>query len=90
ATILIPKYLGGAFTTLPEFINHRFDQQTRFLVVLLFMVGYGLITIPSVLYSGSIAVLQIFDIPKMFGITFEQSIWIIVWVIGIVGTLYAI
>lgn len=90
ATILLPKYLGGAFTTLPEFINHRFDQQTRFLVVLLFMVGYGLITIPSVLYSGSIAVLQIFDIPKMFGITFEQSIWIIVWVIGIVGTLYAI
>lgn len=89
-TILLPKYLGGAFTTLPEFINNRFDQQTRMLVVLLFMVGYGLITIPSVLYSGSIAVLQIFDIPKMFGITFEQAIWVLVWVIGIIGTLYAI
>lgn len=90
ATILLPKYLGGAFTTLPEFINNRFDQQTRFLIVLLFMIGYGFITIPSVLYSGSLAVLQIFDIPHMFGITYNQSIWIIVWIIGIIGMLYAI
>lgn len=90
ATILLPKYLGGAFTTLPEFINNRFDKQTRLLIVLLFMVGYGFITIPSVLYSGSLAVLQIFDIPNMFHITYEQSIWAIVWVIGIIGMLYAI
>ena len=90
ATILLPKYLGGAFTTLPEFINNRFDKQTRLLIVLLFMVGYGFITIPSVLYSGSLAVLQIFDIPHMFHITYEQSIWVIVWVIGISGMLYAI
>ncbi|MCE7782278.1 solute:sodium symporter family transporter [Staphylococcus xylosus] len=90
ATILLPKYLGGAFTTLPEFINNRFDKQTRLLIVLLFMVGYGFITIPSVLYSGSLAVLQIFDIPNMFHITYEQSIWVIVWVIGIIGMLYAI
>ncbi|MGW7977116.1 solute:sodium symporter family transporter [Staphylococcus xylosus] len=90
ATILLPKYLGGAFTTLPEFINNRFDKQTRLLIVLLFMVGYGFITIPSVLYSGSLAVLQIFDIPNMFHITYEQSIWVIVWIIGIIGMLYAI
>ncbi|WP_323703719.1 solute:sodium symporter family transporter [Mammaliicoccus sp. Dog046] len=90
ATILLPKYLGGAFTTLPEFLNTRFDQQTRFLIVLLFMVGYGFITIPSVLYSGSLAVLQIFDIPHMFGITYQQSIWIVVWIIGIIGMLYAV
>lgn len=90
ATILLPKYLGGAFTTLPEFINNRFDQQTRLLIVLLFMIGYGFITIPSVLYSGSLAVLQIFNIPQMFGITYEQSIWVIVWIIGIIGMLYAI
>ncbi|SCU26437.1 symporter YidK [Staphylococcus xylosus] len=90
ATILLPKYLGGAFTTLPEFINNRFDKQTRLLIVLLFMVGYGFITIPSVLYSGSLAVLQIFDIPNMFHITYEQSIWVIVWIIGIIGMLYAV
>ncbi|WP_152655217.1 solute:sodium symporter family transporter [Oceanobacillus sp. CFH 90083] len=90
ALVLLPRYLGGAFTTLPEFINNRFDQGTRLLIVLLFMLGYGLITIPSVLYSGSIAVLQLFDIPSMFGITFEQSMWLVVWIIGIIGSIYAI
>ncbi|MGX5789584.1 solute:sodium symporter family transporter [Staphylococcus equorum] len=88
--ILLPRYLKGAFTTLPEFLNDRFDQGTRLLVVMLFMFGYGLVTIPSVLYSGAIAVLQFFDIPSMLGITFEQSMWLSVWVIGIIGSLYAI
>lgn len=90
ALVLLPRYLGGAFTTLPEFINNRFDRGTRVQVVMLFMFGYGLVTIPSVLYSGSIAVIQLFDIPGIFGITFEQSMWIVVWVIGIIGSIYAI
>lgn len=90
ALVLLPKYLGGAFTTLPGFINERFDQGTRIQIVMLFMLGYGLVTIPSVLYSGSIAVLQLFDIPSIFGITFEQSMWIVVWIIGIIGSIYAI
>ncbi|RBA02374.1 solute:sodium symporter family transporter [Staphylococcus arlettae] len=88
--ILLPRYLKGAFTTLPEFLNDRFDQGTRLLVVILFMFGYGLVTILSVLYSGAIAVLQFFDIPSMLGITFEQSMWLSVWVIGIIGSVYAI
>lgn len=90
ALILLPRYLKGAFTTLPEFLNNRFNQGTRLLVVMLFMLGYGLVTIPSVLYSGSIAVLQFFDIPSMLGITFEQSMWLSVWIIGIIGSIYAI
>jgi SSS family solute:Na+ symporter len=90
SVILLPKYLGGAFTTLPQFINNRFDKGTRLLIVFLFMLGYGLITIPAVLYSGSIAVLQLFDIPSMLGITFEQSMWVVVWIVGIIGSIYAI
>lgn len=88
--VFLPRYLKGSFTTLPEFLNERFDQGTRLLVVMLFMFGYGLVTIPSVLYSGSIAVLQFFDIPSMLGITFEQSMWLSVWIIGIIGSIYAI
>lgn len=90
ALVLLPRYLGGAFTTLPGFINNRFDQGTRVLIVMLFMLGYGLVTIPSVLYSGSIAVLQLFDVPGLLGISFEQSMWLVVWIIGIIGSLYAL
>lgn len=90
ALILLPRYLGGSFTTLPEFINDRFDQGTRLQIVFLFMLGYGFVTIPSVLYSGAIAVLQLFDVPSALGITFEQSMWLTVWIIGIIGSCYAI
>ena len=54
------------------------------------MLGYGLVTIPSVLYSGSIAVLQLFDIPAMFDISYSKSIALTIVVIGSVGGVYAI
>ena len=50
AFVFLPRYLAGAFTTLPEFLNQRFDDGVRRLTVILFMLGYGLVTIPSVLY----------------------------------------
>ena len=49
AFIFLPRYLAGAFSTLPEFLNDRFDGDVRRLTVILFMLGYGLVTIPSVL-----------------------------------------
>jgi SSS family solute:Na+ symporter len=55
ALIFLPRYLAGAFSTLPEFLNDRFDDTVRRMNVVLFIVGYTLVTIPSVLYSGSIA-----------------------------------
>ncbi len=36
------------------------------------------------------AILQVFDIPNMLGITFEQAMWLSVWTIGIIGSIYAI
>lgn len=90
ALILLPRYLGGAFTTLPQFIQDRFDENVRKLVVLLFMLGYVLVTIPSTLYSGALGVLQLFDFPTLTGLSYNQSIWLMVWIIGILGALFAV
>ena len=90
AFVFLPRYLAGAFSTLPEFLNNRFDDDVRRLTVVLFMFGYGLVTIPSVLYSGSIAVLQLFDIPAMFDISYSKSVALTIVVIGSVGGVYAI
>ena len=48
AFIFLPRYLAGAFTTLPQFLCDRFDDSVRRMTVILFMVGYGLVTIPGV------------------------------------------
>ena len=90
ALILLPKYLRGAFTTLPEFLNARFDDDVRRLSVLLFMLGYGLITIPSVLYSGSIAVLRLFDVPALLNVDYSTALVITILFIGCIGSVYAI
>lgn len=90
AFIFLPRYLAGAFTTLPEFLSSRFDDDVRRLTVILFMVGYGLITIPSVLYSGSIAVMLLFDVPGLFAISYGQGLFLTILTVGGIGALYAI
>ena len=90
ALIFLPRYLAGAFTTLPEFLNNRFDDDVRRMTVVLFLVGYGLITIPSVLYSGSIAVLKLFDVPALLGVSYPQGLLITIVSIGCLGAAYAV
>ncbi|MEM7705933.1 MAG: solute:sodium symporter family transporter [Pseudomonadota bacterium] len=90
ALIFLPRYLAGAFTTLPEFLKNRFDDDVRRMSVILFMVGYGLVTIPSVLYSGSIAVLQLFDVPSLLDLSYSRALVLTIVAIGCVGAVYAI
>ena len=90
AYIFLPRYLAGAFTTLPEFLCNRFDEDVRRLLVILFMFGYGLVTIPAVLYSGSIAVLMLFDLPSILNISYSQSLAITIVMIGSIGAVYAV
>ena len=90
AFIFLPRYLAGAFSTLPEFLNDRFDGDVRRLTVILFMLGYGLVTIPSVLYSGSIAVIQLFDVPALFNLSYGTALAVTIVVIGSIGAVYAV
>ncbi|WP_214759894.1 solute:sodium symporter family transporter [Exiguobacterium sp. s129] len=90
ALFLLPRFLGIGISTIPEFLSQRYDEDVRRLTVLLFLLGYMCVTIPSMLYSGGLAVLQLFDVPALLGISFEQSLWIVVWFIEIIGAIYAI
>ncbi|MGO1454451.1 MAG: solute:sodium symporter family transporter [Alkalibacterium gilvum] len=90
ATLLLPRYLRQGITTIPDFIEARFDKGTKQFVTLLFLVSYVVNMLPITLYSGAVAMSQIFSIEEIFGITYAQGIWVMVWVIGIVGAIYAI
>ncbi|SDC81803.1 solute:Na+ symporter, SSS family [Exiguobacterium indicum] len=90
AIYLLPKFLGLGISTLPEYLSHRYDETVRRMTVLLFLLGYMCVTIPSMLYSGGIAVLQLFNVPELFGLSYTQSLWLVVWVVGIIGAIYAI
>ncbi len=90
ALFLVPRYLKQGITTIPEFIESRFDAGTRKFITILFLISYIVNMLPITLYSGAIAMGQIFNISEVFGITQVQGIWLMVWVIGIIGAIYAI
>ncbi|TGV02257.1 solute:sodium symporter family transporter [Flavivirga rizhaonensis] len=90
AIYLLPKYMRSGITTIPQFIQERFDAQTKSILSILFLVAFGIVLLPTILYSGSLAFSTMFDLPKTLGISQSAVIWLCVWSIGIIGSIYAI
>ena len=82
ALIFLPRYLASGFTTTPAFLEKRFDKTTRSMVSGLFLFGYVTVLLPVVLYTGSLAVIGIFDL--------DLPLWQVVVGIGALGSAYAV
>ena len=82
ALVFLPRYLASGFTTTPAFLEKRFDKTTRSMVSGLFLFGYVTVLLPVVLYTGSLALIGMFDL--------NLSLWFVVSIIGILGSSYAI
>ena len=82
ALLFLPTYLASGFTTTPAFLEKRFDKMTRSMVSGLFLFGYVTVLLPVVLYTGSLALITMFDL--------NISIWVVAAAIGLLGSSYAI
>ncbi|WP_243387503.1 solute:sodium symporter family transporter [Bacillus kexueae] len=90
ALYLLPRYLKGGITTIPDFLEERYDFGTKQIVTILFLFGYVFNLLPPILYSGAVAISAIFDVPELLGVSRTTALWITVWSIGIIGSIYAI
>ncbi|WP_419689947.1 solute:sodium symporter family transporter [Burkholderia theae] len=90
ALFFLPRYLRGGFTTLPQFLEERYDAGTRRIVSALFIIGYTLVVNPSGLYLGAITFNQIFGVDKLFGLSYPATITVLVVASGAIGALYAV
>lgn len=90
AIFLLPRYLKGGLTTVPQFLSKRFDVTTKTITSALFLTGYVVVLLPVILYSGSVAVSGMFNVPELLNVSNTQALWICIWGIGIVGSIYAI
>ncbi|SFZ94309.1 solute:Na+ symporter, SSS family [Flaviramulus basaltis] len=90
AFVLLPKYLKSGIATIPQFLENRYGKSTKTIVSLLFLLGYAISMLPTVLYSGALAINTMFDIPESLGMDAESTLWVTVWTIGIIGSIYAI
>jgi SSS family solute:Na+ symporter len=90
AIYFVPKYLKMGLTTIPQYLENRFDGFTRTLVALFLMVSFVVTLLPIVLYTGAINLESIFNISEVFGVSKSEGIWFTVLAVGILGSIYAI
>ena len=82
ALLFLPRYLASGFTTTTAFLEERFDRQTRQIVAGLFLLGYIIVLLPTVLYTGALAMQSIFGV--------SYPLWTVITAIGLIGSAYAI
>ena len=90
ALYLLPRYLKSGLTTIPQFLSERFDVTTKTLTSALFLTGYVVVLLPTILYSGSLAISTMFDVPELLGVSEKVALWVCIWGIGVIGSIYAV
>jgi SSS family solute:Na+ symporter len=87
---ILPVYFRAGIVTTPDFLEIRYDTATKRIVSVIFLIGYVTNLLPSVLYSGAVALNGLFRFSDALGVGYWTGIWILVWGIGSVGCLYII
>jgi SSS family solute:Na+ symporter len=91
ALFFLPRFLKGGVATVPEYLEIRFDHRTRMIASLIFLAAYAVILLPIILYTGATGLIGILDVQSLFGLESEtQTLWLIVWVVGLIGAMYAL
>ena len=90
ALFFIPKYFKLGISTIPEFLESRFDRATRVIVSFIFLVAYIVTMLPLVLYAGSVAMERIFGLTALMGGNRFMATTVMCVALGIIGGIYAI
>ena len=85
----IPIYFKTGIRTIPDFLEKRYDKQTKTLVSVVFLFSYIINLLPSVLYGGAVAFSNLIDLSG-FHLSYWESIWVFVWIMGLIGSIYTI
>ena len=90
AIYFLPKFLKSGITTVPQFLEQRFDKRTQTLANSIFLTAYALLLIPIILYSGAKGLINIMDLKAITGIENDYTLLQITCVgIGVAGMIYA-
>lgn len=101
ALFFLPRFLKAGITTVPQFLENRFDKPTQTLTNMIFLLAYAFLLIPIILYSGAVGLSQMLDLKNLTGITEPIQflgntvqpdtaiLWGTVFMIGIMGSLYS-
>jgi len=83
ATVFLPRYMVLGLTTTSAYLGERYDLLTRTLVSVVFLLYYAIVLCPTVLYTGALAIQNIFELDMV-------PLWTLSLVIGTMGACYAL
>ncbi len=86
----LPIYLKSGLITTPDFLEERYDFATKRAVSLIFLIGYMLNMLPSVLYGGAVIFNGLFHISDNLGIGLFEITVLLVWFIGLSSLAFTI
>ena len=90
ALYFLPRYLKSGIATVPQFLESRFNARTRTITTIIFIFAYAAILLPMLLYTGAVWLVDALDVPNLLGINRTASLWVMIWLVGIIGSIYAI
>lgn len=90
ALFFLPRFLKIGLVTIPDYLAKRYDEHTRTIATILFLFSYVLAILPVVLVFGAQGLEGLFDVSANFGLSETQTKWLLIWVVGSLGSLYAI
>lgn len=90
ALYFVPRYLKMGITTIPQFLEQRFDGLTRTAINLLLIISFVTTLLPIVLYTGAINIESLFGISDLLHLEQRTALWLTVVVVGGIGAVYAI
>lgn len=85
AFVFLPRFLKAGIVTIPDFLEQRYDQRTRQIVSILFLLGYAVAYLPTVLYSGALVLDSIFSISSIGNFSPFLVILVVSILIGAIG-----
>jgi solute:Na+ symporter, SSS family len=90
AFVFLPRYLKAGIVTIPDFLEQRYDLRTRQIVSVLFLLGYAVAYLPTVLYSGALVLDSIFSLSTIGSLSPFMTVLIVSFLIGAIGCGYVV
>jgi len=83
----VPFYSRSMVLTMPEFLEKRYNSQSRTILSLISLISYVLTKVAVTVYAGGLVFQQVFGIDKMWGIDF---FWISAIGLVLITALYTV
>lgn len=85
--VFVPFYERSMVLTMPEFLERRYNPQSRTLLSLISLISYVMTKVAVTVYAGGLVFQQVFNIKELWGIDF---FWIAAIGLVVITALYTI